>query len=97
MFIIEHAQAIDASIIFQRVNSPWVWEESPGDSIGWQLVRGGALEPSHGLGFALAVVHVVGIVAHVLLCGVSEATLARSLISHTVGALEAWKMTESNH
>ena len=32
-----------------------------------------------------------------ILCGVSEATLARSLIGHTVGALEAWKMTESNH
>jgi hypothetical protein len=59
----------------------------PGYSIGWQLIRSGALEAHHTLGLLLAVGHAVGVVADMLLGGVGQALLAGGLISHASSAL----------
>ena len=71
-----------------RFGESWEWEKSPGHSIWRQFVWGGTLEPDHALGLLVAVGHVVGVVAHVLLRRVRQPLVARSLISNTFGTLK---------
>ena len=71
---------------------PWLWEtregeEPPGHGVGWELMRGGALEAHHALCLFVTVGHIVGVVTHMLLGRVSQALVARGLVGNTMGTL----------
>jgi len=78
----------DVSRLITRLGESGEGKESPCDSIRWELMCGGTLEPNHALGLLLAVGNVVGVVADMLLRGIGQALVARSLIGNTLRTLE---------
>merc|ERR1719461_1446233 len=76
-----------------RFGESWERQESSCHSIWRQLVWGWTLEPPHGLRLLVAVGHVIGVVAHVLLRRVGQTLVAGGLVGNTFGTLEECSLT----
>ena len=71
-----------------RFRESWERQKSSCHSVWRQLVWGWTLEPHHGLCLLVAVGHVVGVVAHVLLRRVGQTLVAGGLVGNTFGTLK---------
>ena len=71
-----------------RFGESWERQKSSCHGVWRQLVWGWTLEPHHGLCLLVAVGHVVGVVAHVLLRRVGQTLVAGGLVGNTFGTLK---------